>query len=339
MKFGVFLGTQHQQGDEPARRVREHIEQVRFMSGAGFDSVWVGQHYVTYPHQYLQPVPLLGRLAAEAGVMTLGTSLLLLPLHHPVEIAEQFATLDVITGGRLVLGVGLGYRREEFAAFGLPVNSRVGRLKEALEVIKRLWTEDHVSYDGRHFRLTDVSIRPRPLQRPRPPIWIGATNDTAVQRAAIHGDAWIAIPAASVGRVREQLSLYHQTRADAGLPPAREFVKCVDVYLARTRERAWREGGPLVAAKYEAYGAWGMSSDIPEVSGTALTELAEDRFVIGDPDTCVREFRRYRDELGVTHLLIRVQFPGMSQSRTLDSLYLLAERVLPALRAEAERVG
>src|SRR3712207_6149537 len=240
-------------------------------------------------------MPLLGRLAADAGEMILGTNIILLPLHHPVEIAEQFATLDALTAGRIVLGVGLGYREEEFAAFGVPIRTRVGRFTESIEIIKRLWTEDDVSYEGKYYRLANVSIRPRPVQQPRPPVWIGATSEPAIRRAAVHGDAWMAAPNDTVPRMRELLALYREARAEAGLPPAAEFAKILDMYVAPTREEAWRDGAPAIAEKYRAYAAWGLGGGLD----ATIEELARDRFVIGDPEDCLREFRRHRDELGV----------------------------------------
>src|SRR5437762_10059934 len=126
--------------------------------------------------------------------MTLGTGCLLLPLHHPVEIAEQLATLDVITGGRFIFGVGLGYRDVENEAMGHDPKERVGRLVEGLEVIERLWNGEPVTYQGTHFRLRDVRISMRPLQRPRPPIWLAANSDAGVRRAARLGDAWLMNP-------------------------------------------------------------------------------------------------------------------------------------------------
>jgi probable F420-dependent oxidoreductase len=334
MKVGVFLGSQQRGEDDPVRRVGEYVEQVRLMAAAGYDSVWLGQHYVTAPEQYFQPMPLLGRLAAEVGEMTLGTNLILLPLHHPVEIAEQFATLDALTGGRIVLGVGLGYREEEFAAFGIPIRTRVGRMTESVEIIKRLWTEDGVTYQGKYYRLTHVSIRPRPVQKPRPPLWIGATSEPAIRRAAVYGDAWMAAPSDTVPRMKELLALYRQARAEAGLPPAADFAKILDMYVAPTREQAWREGAPAIAEKYRSYAAWGLGGAQSDGQGLdlAIEELARDRFLIGDPDDCIREFRRHRDELGVTHLMIRVQFPGMTHRQVMSCLGLVGERILPELR-------
>ncbi len=334
MKVGVFLGSQQRGEDDPVRRLGEYVEQVRLMAEAGYDSVWLGQHYVTAPEQFYQPIPLLGRLAAEAGEMILGTNLILLPLHHPVEIAEQFATLDALTGGRIVLGVGLGYREEEFAAFGVPIRTRAGRMTESIEIIKRLWTEDDVTYQGKYYQLTNVSIRPRPVQQPRPPIWIGATSEPAIRRAAVYGDAWMAAPQDTVPVMQEHLALYRQARSEAGLPPAADFAKTLDMYVAPTREQAWREGAPAIAEKYRAYAIWGLGGAQPEGQGldVAIEELARDRFVIGDPDDCIQEFRRHRDELHVTHLMIRVQFPGMTHRQVMSCLGLVGERVLPELR-------
>lgn len=334
MKIGVFLGMQYLPEDDPVARVREHVEQARLVAEAGYDSLWLTQHFVTGPNQFPQTLPLLSRLAAETREMALGTNVILLPLLHPVEVAEQYATLDVICGGRLILGVGLGYRPEEFAAFGIPMADRVGRFRESLEIIKRLWTEDEVSFHGKHFHVTGASARPRPVQRPRPPIWIGAQADRAVERAARLGDAWLAAPTVSVPTTARSLELYRRARAAAGLPPATEFAKCLDLYVAPTREQALREGGPAIAAKYRSYATWGQSRQGPESSDLAadIEEVARDRLVVGDPEDCLREFLRHRDELGVTHLLIRAQFPGLSQRQVLDCLSLIAERVVPAVR-------
>jgi len=131
MKFGIGLSVQHLPEDSQAARFQEHVEQVRLARAVGFTSVWASQHYLSDPFTYFQPIPTLARVAAEAPGMTLGTGCLLLPLHHPVEIAEQLATLDVITAGRFVFGVGLGYRDVENEAMGLNPKERVGRLVEA----------------------------------------------------------------------------------------------------------------------------------------------------------------------------------------------------------------
>ena len=125
MKFGLGLSVQHSPDDSQAGRFLEHLDQVRLAAAVGFDSVWASQHYLSAPFSYFQPIPVLSRVAAEAGTMSLGTGVLLLPLHHPVDIAEQLATLDVISGGRFIFGVGLGYRDAENRALGQNPRERV----------------------------------------------------------------------------------------------------------------------------------------------------------------------------------------------------------------------
>jgi alkanesulfonate monooxygenase SsuD/methylene tetrahydromethanopterin reductase-like flavin-dependent oxidoreductase (luciferase family) len=146
MQLGVYLNAQHPAEDDPARRFAETVEQVRLIRALGFDAIWGGEHHAPPGFHYFPLLPFLQRLAAEADGLALGTNLILLPLHNPVEVAEIGAFLDVISGGRFLLGVGLGYRPEEFALFGVPIAERVSRLVEGIEVIRRLWTENEV-YD------------------------------------------------------------------------------------------------------------------------------------------------------------------------------------------------
>src|SRR5262249_14028606 len=127
MRLGLGLSVQHPPDDPQATRFSEHLGQVRAARAAGSSPVWASQHYLSAPYTYFQPLPTLGRVAADAGDMTLGTGVLLLPLHAPVDVAEQVATLDVITGGRFIFGVGLGYRDAATVATGAAPRPRLGR--------------------------------------------------------------------------------------------------------------------------------------------------------------------------------------------------------------------
>ena len=194
MKLGIYLNSQHPAGDNPARRFDETLEQVRLARSVGFDSIWAGEHHITPGFHFFPQLPLLHRLAGEAEGLWIGTNVTLLPLHNPVELAEAGAFLDVITGGKFLLGVGLGYRPEEYQIFGVPMSERVSRFNEAVEIVRRLWSEDRVTHSGRHWQFSDIAIAPRPLQAPRPPIIIGAQVDAAIARAAKIGDGWLVVP-------------------------------------------------------------------------------------------------------------------------------------------------
>ena len=223
MKFGLGLSVQHLPDEPQAVRFREHVEQVRLARAVGFTSIWASQHYLSDPFTYFQPIPTLARLAADARGLTLGTGVLLLPLHHPVDIAEQLATLDVIADGRLVCGVGLGYRDVENTAMGHDPKQRVGRLVEGLEVLERLWSGEPVDYEGRHFNLRSVRISMRPMQSPRPPIWLAANSDGGVRRAARLGDAWLMNPHTTLATLERQLALFRRERTALGRPAPAEI--------------------------------------------------------------------------------------------------------------------
>jgi alkanesulfonate monooxygenase SsuD/methylene tetrahydromethanopterin reductase-like flavin-dependent oxidoreductase (luciferase family) len=334
MKFGLGLSVQHSPEDSQAGRFQEHLEQVRLASAVGFDSVWASQHYLSAPFSYFQPIPVLARVAAEAGTMSLGTGVLLLPLHHPVEIAEQIATLDVISGGRFIFGVGLGYRDVENHAMGQDPRERVGRLVEGLEVIERLWTGEPVSYAGRHFTLNNIRISMPPLQRPRPPIWMAANADGGVKRAARLGDAWLMNPHATLETLERQLTLFRETRKTLGKPPTAEIPLIKECYLAPDHAAAVAEARPFLGPKYEAYRQWEQDKALPagESFASDFEALARDRFLLGDPARVREEIARYRERLGVTTMIVRVQWPGMEQAKVLRSIRLLGEHVFPHLR-------
>src|SRR5947207_13487187 len=314
MRLGLGLSVQHPPEDPQATRFAEHLAQGRAARAAGFSHVWASQHYLSAPYTYFQPLPTLGRVAAESGDMALGTGVLLLPLHSPVDVAEQVATLDVITGGRFIFGVGLGYRDVENAALGVDPRARVGRLEEGLEVVERLWGGEPVSYQGKHFHLRDVRISLRPLQQPRPPIWLAANADVGVRRAARLGDAWLLNPHATLPTLERQQGLFRSTRRELGRPAATGTPLIKECYVAPDSSAAFAEAAAFLDAKYRAYRRWEQDKALPagESFAGSFEELARDRFVLGDPVRVAEEIARYRERLGGTTLIFRIRWPGMA---------------------------
>jgi alkanesulfonate monooxygenase SsuD/methylene tetrahydromethanopterin reductase-like flavin-dependent oxidoreductase (luciferase family) len=333
MKFGLIISKQHPPGVSMVERFREHIDQVRAAREAGFDLIVMGQHYLSTPFQEVQTLPSLARLAADAGTMRIGATVLLLPLLNPVDVAEQVATLDVICEGRFIFGAGLGYREEEYEAFGIHGKERVPRFLESLQMIKRLWTEEEVTHHGRYFHVTKARMVLKPVQKPHPPIWFAANNDAAVARSARMADTWVINPHATLEVLRRQMAIYRTALQAAGKPLPAELPIIKELYVARDRQAAIEECRPFLEAKYKAYGAWGQDKALPQGDhfDVAFEELVRDRFIIGDPDDCVRELRRYGDALGVNCFIFRIQWPGMEQAKVLRAIALLAERVIPAL--------
>lgn len=331
MRFAFALPVQYALDEPITQRFEELLELVRAARDAGFDHVGAPQHYLASPFQYLQPVPLLARVAAESGDMTLGTSIMLLALQNPVDVAESIATLDVITGGKFVFGVGLGYRDAEFDAFGVKRGTRLGRFLEALEVVKQLWTEESVTFEGKHFSLQDVSLTTRPVQRPRPPIVIAASNDKMIRRAATIGDAWAIAGHATFQTLEAQVALYASALKEAGKPfPPPYFSQGKELFIAKDMETARRDALPHIATKYAAYAQWGQDEVMPEneTFHLPIEELAKDRFIVGDPDYCIEQIELHRSRLHVQQMSFRLHWPGMPHAKVMEAIALFGDRVI-----------
>jgi alkanesulfonate monooxygenase SsuD/methylene tetrahydromethanopterin reductase-like flavin-dependent oxidoreductase (luciferase family) len=315
--------------------VRDCCEQVRLARELGLDDVSAGQHFLSQPYQMLQLVPLLARIAAEAGEMRVCSGILLLTLLNPVEVAENAVTLDAITGGRFVLGLGLGYRQEENDAFGLPAR-RLSIFEQKLEVVRRLLEGEVVTAQGHGFSLASQQLAIRPSQVPRPPIWLAANNDKAVLRAARLADAWLLSPHTNLAELERQRHLYVAERERSGLPPATEVPIIKELYVGADDASALRAARPYLEGKYESYVQWGQSEVLPEgdTLRQAFDELAAGgRFIVGGPETCAHQVREHIRRLGVTTLFFRFQWPGMPQELVLASMRRAAEEVFPLVAA------
>ena len=208
MQFGLMMRAQFPAGDDMQARFAELLEQARLANALGYASITKGMHYSAAPWRDLQQFPFLSRIMAEAPALRLNFGLVLLSLHKPLDVAEQIATVDVMSGGKVILGVALGYRDVEYLAFGTTQKERVKRFEENLEAIRRLWTEDVVDMVGSHFTLQGASVGTKPVQKPHPPIWIGANADPAIRRAARLGDCWYVNPHNRIDTIVRQVEVY-----------------------------------------------------------------------------------------------------------------------------------
>lgn len=322
MKFGIFLATQWPEGADLDQEIGNLCAQVRAMRDNGFDSVWLGQHFLTGPLQMLQTTPLLARLAPEGEGMTFGTAIYLLGMLNPVVMAEEAASLDWITDGNFVFGAAIGYRREEFDALNAPYDTRVARFEEALPLVRRLWNEKWVTHKGDHFTIDNLSASIRPKRPGGPPVWIGAQVPAAVRRAARMGDAWVPAPTSDIEVLGNLFSVYREARTAAGLEMPDTFPLMRECFVGPTHEAAMAVcRGPMLH-KYEFYASWGETG-----SGGSSVSLEEsfdafmaNRFIVGDEAEVADEFARYRDALGVDHMILRLQCPGVSQADVIDAI-------------------
>lgn len=320
VKLGLVLKTSWSGTETPPARLAAILEQLRTAQHAGFESAWLPQHFVAGPDRHLQTIPLMGRLAPELRGLRIGTSIMLLPMLNPVLLAEEMATLDWLTDGGLMLGVGLGYLDHEYAAMQVAKSERVGRFADAIAVMRKLWTGERVSHDSRYFPLHDVQIGIKPKQSGGPPVLIGASADVVVKRAARIGDGWLITFAANRMEAARQLAMYRAERATAGLPSAKEQTIGRDCYVGATMAAAMTDASGPLLSKYEGYrnlANTGLGQGQVATEGRAFMQ---DRFLIGDEAFVRDEMQRYRETLGVDLFRLRMEWDGLDQDQVLRSI-------------------
>ncbi len=335
MKIGLVVNSQHHVDGDLIAALDGQYTMVRLARDHGWDTVITNMHYLNEgDNRHLQMIPLTARLQAEVGEMTLGLGVMLINLHNPVYLAETVASLDVICRGNFIFGVGLGYRQVEFDAFRVPTGRRVARFEECLELVRRLWTEESVSYESDVCKLENVRMNIRPVQRPHPPIWFAANHDNAVRRAARLGDTWYINPHATLQTNLRQLELYREELERRGKPFPRDLPCRREIFCARDRKTALELAGPHIAAKYRLYAQWGQEKAMPddESLDQPFEELLENRFILGSPEECYQQLRPYWEQLGVNHFLFRTHFMGMPLASALQNIRMISTELLPELR-------
>jgi probable F420-dependent oxidoreductase len=311
---------------------RQALEEVTRAEELGFDSVWMEEHHAVANHYWPSPLTVLAGFATRTSRVSLGTDIAVAPFHHPVRLAEDVAMLDVMSNGRAILGIAIGYKPDEFALYGVDLEKRGARFEEQLAIMKGLWTQDHVSFRGTYYTVQG-RLEPKPLARPHPPVWIGGWGELTLRRAATLGDNWIPGPTADLARLLAAKRAFVEHRRAAGLAPVTEWPLTRDVIIADSdaRARALAEEHIMVAYRKEYAGGW-RHPFIDATIATDLDKLMRDRFIIGGPEQCVAAIRRFVDAYGMTHLICRTFFPGMPHAHIMRALELLAREVMPAFR-------
>jgi alkanesulfonate monooxygenase SsuD/methylene tetrahydromethanopterin reductase-like flavin-dependent oxidoreductase (luciferase family) len=335
MKFCLQLNPQVSIDKPAAQLMPTLIEQVRAADAVGFDAFSMGDHYNIPGLQRLNQVPALARLCAEARRCAVGTAVMLLGLRHPVTVASELASLDVLNNGKSFFAFGLGYRDDELNAFNLTKAQRFHRFVEGVEIIKRLWTENNVNFDGAAFTLKNVSVDPKPLQKPRPPIWIAANSDTAVTRAATIGDGWMIGPHSAIDELKHQVELCRRTWSAAGKPGLPDIPIIRETFVARTRKEAIEKARPCLEQLYRTtYVKWKQNESMsdPGELTWAFDRLSKDRFILGSPEECLEQIKEYQSRLGVEYILPRFDWtPGLPQEEIVSSMRLFGEKVIQRL--------
>ena len=310
---------------------QDALDEVVRGEGLGFDSVWMEEHHSVVNHYWPSPLPVLAGFATRTSRVTLGTDILVAPFYHPVRLAEDIALLDVMSGGRVVLGAAIGYKPDEFALYGAQLEKRGARFEEQLAIVKGMWTQEVFSFKGEHYRV-EGKLEPKPIAKPHPPIWIGGWGDITLRRAATLADNWIPGPTAELGRLLEGKEQFLANRRAAGLTaPITEWPLTRDVIIADTDAEARQLALRHIMVSYRKEYAGGWKHPFIDASiATDLDTVKKDRFLIGSPDQVIKDLRPFVEQYGMTHLICRLFFPGMPHRHIIRELELIAREVRPA---------
>jgi alkanesulfonate monooxygenase SsuD/methylene tetrahydromethanopterin reductase-like flavin-dependent oxidoreductase (luciferase family) len=319
----------------PTQILDEAIEVIAAASKFGFDWVSMGQHWMSYPTVWPQPFPFLARLAPETGAMQLKTSVLLVPLLNPVEVAENVATLDHLCHGRLVLGVAVGYREQELQAVGLTRKDRGPKLNESLEIMKQLWSGEEVTYAGRYTQIERARLGFTPFQKPHPPIEMGAQSESAVKRAARIADGVFIGPQVAWKDVAALAGVYREARLSGGDSQPAMVGASRSLMLGSSKEDAAARARQYLDKTFAMYSTWQMqeTSMVP-LQLDAATSL-DDWTIHGSASDCVETIERARDEYGLNGIGFTIYSLPRSPAERIDYLQKIAEEIVAPVKASS----
>jgi probable F420-dependent oxidoreductase len=337
--LGLFTGqVPPGSGRSFQQEYRDIVELARLAETLGFDSVWVSEHHGSSDGYMPSLLTVLGALAAATDRVELGTGVILTPFHDPIRLAEDAATVDLLSGGRLVLGLGLAWREEEFRMFGVPVRERVRRTVETVEILRKAWTGQRFSHDGRVFHLDRIKVTPPPPRDGGPPIYLGGFVEDAVRRAGRIGDGYIR-SRGGLEHARKALGWAEEGARDAGKDPDRlGYAQLHNAFVWEDGD-AWEVVRAGAQHQLGVYESWGAGADTPE--NDSLSPQPPDEETVrkltpaGDRHEVLRALRPWvdafadRDEF---HLIVRLHYPGMDQDAAGRAVELFGEEVLPPLK-------
>jgi alkanesulfonate monooxygenase SsuD/methylene tetrahydromethanopterin reductase-like flavin-dependent oxidoreductase (luciferase family) len=353
MQFGTYYFLQATPGRSAAAVITDEVEQMVLSERLGFDSVWLTEHHYADYGISSAPSVLLATVAARTERVKLGTAVYVLPFHHPLKLAEETATPDILSAGRLVVGPGRGNRPQEVVGHGVGQDESRTRLEEGVEVLKKAWTDDRVTFHGRHWQLDEIPVYPKPLTQPHPPLAFAVTRPQSLAWAGTHAfpimSSGLTTPIENLQKGREtyRAALQRAGHAEATVSDLlRRWLVSKHVYVAPTDAEARADAeGPekwyldAFARSIRPDGLRGISDAVRQQAAASADraasqrweDLVEDRLLIGSPATVRRKVEQLR-EIGVGELLCWMNFGGLPPEKVRRSMQLFADEVMPAFR-------
>ncbi len=341
MKFGAhYLPTYVPDLDGPVGELYQRIfAQIEEMDRLGLDHAWVTEHHFaeyggTLPH----PPTFMSAIARTTRRIRLGVAISVLPLHNPLDVAESYAMVDVISNGRLEFGVGKGSEAHEYRKAGVKQEESTGRLYEGVEVIRQAWSNKRVNFKGEFFTYENIPVLPKPVQRPHPPIWVGcARSEDSFRWAGQNGFHLMTLPYLyrDPHVLPGLVKTYRKALADAGHDFTQtEVLGKFHIYVSSSLDDAMDEAAAYMANYVDVHKA--ADPDRKEMGlltvRDARTQLSEGFVIAGDPQRCIDTIHKWREEVGLTTISGTFHFGGMPQDMALKNIQLFAERVMPEFK-------
>jgi luciferase family oxidoreductase group 1 len=339
MNFGTFLLMQSRSARSSQEIFARGVEMAQAAESLGFRNIWLAEHHFSTYGYLSRPAQLATYIAARTTRLRVGTAVIVVPLHHPLVIAEEIATLDLLAGGRVDIGLGRGYQHYEFERFGLELESGRQRWEESIDIILKAMEGRPFSYDGKLFKIPETTIFPQPLQQPRPPIWITAQSPDSVENAVRRGfnvlTGGFGVPIERMGEFRQLFD-----RVVAEVKPEQPLSVGVQraVYVthsesdarAAAEEARWNMRVTLSLRHHYERVERGRAIAVPAPKEPDVDDLLDRFLVIGTPDTVIRQIRRVQDVVGISHFNCSFWFGDLEHGRILRSMELFAKEVMPA---------
>jgi len=353
MKFGMLHLFENPLGRTEKEIVDEQFDLMVQAEDYGFDSVWPAEHHFSEYGYCASPAVSLAAVAARTKRIRLGTGVVVLPLNHPVRVAEDFAIIDLLSDGRVDLGVGRGYQPHEFQGYGVDQTQSRDMFHESIEIIQKAWTEERFSYDGRFYQLHDLSVRPKPLQKPHPPIWMASLSPETFQLCGRYGFNLLCAPVFGfdVNRGAAQIEEYREALRQHGRDPAQQEIGALTMtYVADTSQQALDDfsqpvmwyyktfskyiAPPKGQAAVPTYEMYTRARDFLEAA-TWEAVVQGGAVIAGSPDEVVDRIGRVSEICGISHYLCWTRIGGLAHDKVLRSMELMASKVMPQLRGAA----
>ena len=344
MRFGTFSYNQSRPWVPERQAFEELLEQIKLTERLGFDEAWFAEHHHSDYGMLSSPNLIIASLAHRTKRLRFGNLVNVLPLHDPMRLAEECAILDILTGGRLNVGLGRGVPRDDLK-HGLDRDTAQARFEEGIEIVQRAWTEDTFTYSGKAWSYVDISCRPRPLQKPHPPIYYGATSPESPGMVARRG--WnLALSRQPLANCAKAIAKYRAERAALGNSPGGDAIMVRDIYVAETDEQAWAEAPSQITRFWQLAtdNVWRGDSvttdDLPQFTqrfayfpgGLTLERLDEwGTSLIGSPETVIKKARAMIEAARPDCLVGMFSFGGLSHEQVMRSIELFATKVMPLL--------